>query len=300
MKEAAYALLWRGARLTLRLLHHLGVANLRLGRRTVAERLWGAGAWLVPPPSTEVEVTLPWGHRIAVPPGHLVARSLMAGRYEEDTTALVQRLVQEGMTVADVGAHIGYYALLASHLVGPRGRVYAFEPDPETYRYLVRNVQQNGCRNVTTVPKAAYRESATLAFAFTPGGIESHLGADGPQGLVQVEAVRLDEFFAQEGWPPLDLLVMDIEGAEAAALEGLHETAARSPALRCIIEFAPDKMAAQGATPQGLAAALLALGFQHGYVIGTRLRPFSLAAGLPPWAAGANILCTREPVDWLQ
>ena len=69
-------------------------------------------------------------------------------------TQLVQELVRSGDTVIDIGANVGYYTLLFSELVGETGRVIAFEPDPNNFALLERNVLGNGCRNVTLVPKA--------------------------------------------------------------------------------------------------------------------------------------------------
>jgi FkbM family methyltransferase len=63
------------------------------------------------------------------------------------------------MTVVDIGANIGYYSLIAAEPIGTDGKVYAFEPDPDNYALLVRNVELNGYRNVETVEKAVSSES---------------------------------------------------------------------------------------------------------------------------------------------
>src|SRR5690348_7565067 len=66
---------------------------------------------------------------------------LLFGSYEEGTTNIFERLLKEGMAVVDVGANLGYYALLAARLVGESGKVYAFEPDPTNYALLTKNIQ---------------------------------------------------------------------------------------------------------------------------------------------------------------
>ncbi len=69
---------------------------------------------------------------------------LFKGAHEPGTTALFKKLVKEGMTVVDIGAHIGYFSLLAASLVREKGSVFAFEPEPRNYALLVRNIELNG------------------------------------------------------------------------------------------------------------------------------------------------------------
>jgi FkbM family methyltransferase len=74
---------------------------------------------------------------------------LDGGRYEEATSAFMERTIKPGDTVIDVGAHVGYFSLLMAALVGPSGRVLAFEPNPENYQRLLSHLAINGLTNVT-------------------------------------------------------------------------------------------------------------------------------------------------------
>jgi FkbM family methyltransferase len=74
---------------------------------------------------------------------------LDGGRYEEATSAFMERTIKAGDTVIDVGAHVGYFSLLMAALVGPTGRVLAFEPNPENYQRLLSHLAINGLTNVT-------------------------------------------------------------------------------------------------------------------------------------------------------
>src|SRR5215831_4806609 len=65
----------------------------------------------------------------------------LTGMYEPGTTKVVGRLLRPGMVVIDVGAHIGYYTKLFAKSVGKQGRVYAFEPNPETFAVLEYNTK---------------------------------------------------------------------------------------------------------------------------------------------------------------
>jgi FkbM family methyltransferase len=74
---------------------------------------------------------------------------LDGGRYEPASSAYMERTVKPGDTVIDVGAHIGYFTLLLAALVGPKGRVFAFEPHPDNYQRLLQHLAINGLTNVT-------------------------------------------------------------------------------------------------------------------------------------------------------
>ena len=80
-------------------------------------------------------------------------------QYEPLTRKTFVKSLKPGMTVLDVGAHIGYFALLfASKLVGPKGRVSAIEPSQDNLEFLTANVANNGIRNIEVYPVAAGRD----------------------------------------------------------------------------------------------------------------------------------------------
>jgi FkbM family methyltransferase len=138
-------------------------------------------------------------------------------------TRLVQSLLRVGMTFADIGANIGYYAMLAGRLVGPDGRVFAFEPNPEIHGRLVENARLNGLANVTTSTEAVTDHEGTVTFyaSATPenSGISSTIPGAGLGEARIVPATTLDAFAARIG-RKLDLVKIDVEGAELQVLEG--------------------------------------------------------------------------------
>lgn len=81
-------------------------------------------------------------------------RLLVYGEYVQETTEFLKGAIREGMVVADIGANIGYYTLLAAKRVGTSGRVYAFEPDPRCVEILRKNILLNGHSNVVVMPNA--------------------------------------------------------------------------------------------------------------------------------------------------
>ncbi len=88
--------------------------------------------------------------------------------YEPHISFYLKRNVREGDCFLDAGAHVGYYALLAARLVGPRGVVVAFEPDPENFKALVANVNLNRFRNVLCAQKALSNEVSVRTFNVNP------------------------------------------------------------------------------------------------------------------------------------
>lgn len=74
--------------------------------------------------------------------------SCWLGIYEYEKRVLFEKLVKRGDIVFDIGAHVGFYTLLASELVGKNGKVLAFEPLPRNLSYLKRHLKLNNCQNV--------------------------------------------------------------------------------------------------------------------------------------------------------
>ena len=89
--------------------------------------------------------------------------ALMTGSHERASRALFAEIVTPGMTVVDVGAHIGYYTTQFARLVGPEGRVIAFEPHPGNFELLAHNLAR--CRNVTLLNQAVPPAWFTFVFA---------------------------------------------------------------------------------------------------------------------------------------
>jgi FkbM family methyltransferase len=140
------------------------------------------------------------------------------GSYEWQKQMLFVNMVRPGSVVFDIGAHVGYYTLLAAELVGKSGQVFAFEPAPRNLGYLRKHVQLNHCQNVRILPVAVGAESG--AGFFEEGGDSStgHLSS-GAVGL-SIPVVALDDLIARHEIPYPDYLKIDVEGAELQVLFG--------------------------------------------------------------------------------
>lgn len=145
---------------------------------------------------------------------------ILGGSYEPEQTAAFQRHLKPGDSVLDVGAHVGYYTLLSSMLVGDGGRVVAFEPDPRNARFLRRHVRINGRRNVRVEEAAVSDSRGSARFAHGTGSGTGRL--DGA-GEFEVRTLRIDDYCTERGIVPAAIKI-DVEGAEIAVLAGGRET----------------------------------------------------------------------------
>jgi FkbM family methyltransferase len=147
------------------------------------------------------------------------SKALVFGTFEPEVAHLLLQMIHPNWVVLDVGAHIGHFALLLAKLVGPGGKVIAFEPCPENFRTLEENVRMNDCRNVALKNRAVaattgvmnLRSNDTNQLIFTASLADR-------QPMIDVETVSLDDysFRLQE---QIRFVMMDIEGAEAPALQ---------------------------------------------------------------------------------
>jgi FkbM family methyltransferase len=157
-----------------------------------------------------------------------------AGQYLGGTNELpVQEVVADslrpGAVFYDIGANVGFFTLLAARMVGPAGRVYAFEPVPANASAISRNAELNGFANVAVRQVAVSRASgrAELVLASHPGGASLRSSEVGPcdaVGSMEVETVSIDDLVAQGHLEPPSVIKLDVEGAEVDALAGMHRT----------------------------------------------------------------------------
>jgi FkbM family methyltransferase len=138
------------------------------------------------------------------------------GTYERDKAAILHRFLAEGMSVWDVGANAGYYTLMFSRAVGPTGEVVAIEPFPANLSNLIDHVAWNAVGN-TTVVAAAVGSRAGLA-GFEPGPSNSMGQTKVERCPLMVPLLELDRLHEELGFRRPQVVKMDIEGAEVAAL----------------------------------------------------------------------------------
>lgn len=202
---------------------------------------------------------------ILAAPSRFPPVALVLDSYEPATTKLLQSIMKPGMTFVDVGAHVGYYSLLAARQVGPQGKVYSFEPEPVNYSLLIKNVELNGYSNVSAKSNAVSGSvgSVSLHVSALDSGRNSVYRHGLPeQGIIEVETTTLDAFFEAKSWPKIDLIKMDVEGAEQDVLNGMVQLLDKTENLKMIMEFNPALLQSAGVDPLQFLAGPVKSGFK--------------------------------------
>ena len=243
------------------------------------------------------------GHKMILASGDgRPAVGMIVDIYEEGTTRLFQELVKPGMLVMDIGAHVGYYTLLAARLVGPSGKVYAFEPDHDNHATLLKNLESNGYRNVVVVKKAVSDQvgNAQLHLTAAESGRHSMYHHGLPErGSVSVETTTVDALLEELDWPEVDLIKIDVEGAEITVLDGMSQLLSNAGKLNLIVEFMPPLLHSAGMEPRQFLDKLASLDSKLYFIDEANgLVPIgvddgtSLVSGLLAGEDSGNIYCT--------
>jgi FkbM family methyltransferase len=181
--------------------------------------------------------------------------------FEPATVCALERQLKPGMTFVDIGANIGYTAALAAQLVGQAGRVLAFEPSPRTVDLLRRNIADNRLTNVTIYPYAIGEAHRTRTFWLTEAALTDgfHQGPwSAAVASVEVDERRLDQLVAA----PVDLVKIDVEGAEIETLRGMSGLLGARGVRAILVEWNPISMTASGHQPMDLPDFLAAAGYR--------------------------------------
>jgi FkbM family methyltransferase len=187
------------------------------------------------------------------------------GMYEPPVTRVFRQHAGAGSVVADVGANWGYFTLLAAAAVGASGSVLALEPDPRQFEMLARNVALNGFSRVTCVQAAASASEGRLTLSgFADSDANrgvSRIGAAESTGRTfDVRAVSLDAL--TEGIPRVDLVKIDVEGAEDLVLEGMKVGLSAHRYQCVILELHPDLLRSRAVDPVSILETLTGYGYR--------------------------------------
>jgi len=196
-------------------------------------------------------------------------RLMVNGIWEAHITALFKQLVKKNMTVVDIGANIGYFTLLAASLVGEKGKVFAFEPVPQNYTLLVKNIEVNSYKNVTPVQKAVSNHAGKVKFFLDYDALGQSSLFSVSENLTEpitVDVVSLDEFFKGNEYS-INIIKMDIEGAEMTVLLGMEKILENNNDLKIFTEFWPDGLLKSGFSAKEYWNKLEQFGFKFIYLI---------------------------------
>jgi len=193
----------------------------------------------------------------------LMREAYLTGRYEPQETAIICDLVRPGMTMVDVGANWGYFTLVGAFLTGPSGRVLSIEADRAAADAVRANVVANGFTNVEVVNVAATDTPRELRFRHYEA---EHARTAGNYGLAEtahddradtvVTGRPLDDILDERGVEHVDVLKMDIEGGEAAALRGLARRLSAGLVDSIVLELHPGALLTLGSSIDDVCRSL--------------------------------------------
>ncbi|MFT3886272.1 MAG: FkbM family methyltransferase [Flavobacteriales bacterium] len=214
--------------------------------------------------------------------GEYLQRNLYVfGDYERNTLRHVRRLLQPGWTVVDVGGNVGFHALEMAQVCHP-GRVVSFEPNPPALERFRKNLALNPhLDNIELVACGVSDRPGSLTLSYNQGnlGTASAFGTSSLHSEVPVDT--LDDLLEQRGIRSVDLLKVDIEGGEMAALKGALRTIGRSPNMVLVTEIIDEHCKRAGYSGDVLFRFIRSLGFK---------------AYLPkPWPSALRETTTYDP-----
>lgn len=209
--------------------------------------------------------------KIVIP--EVVSSFLYVGNhFEPEVEQALLRYLGTGDVFVDVGAHFGYFSLLAAKLVGNTGRVFAFEPTPSTYKVLGENLENRPI--CTTINKAVFSKNSSVIFhdfgielaslnsLYSPRTTMTISGKD-----IKVDTVSLDSYFYNKSYK-LNFVKIDAESAEFEILQGMKKILSRDKPVICIEKTV---VPVRGAAPnENLFNFLLSRGYKSYQLINNR------------------------------
>ena len=202
------------------------------------------------------------------PTEHIQQQLFWYGYYEKEVGDLLKRSVKPGDVFLDLGANIGYFSLLVAN-ISPSAKVISFEPVAGLFQNLNDNIALNNIKNISTINVAVgeINEEKELFVSYPDNlGMSSFHQPENFSGKTErVRVVTIDDWFETSGLPGIDIIKLDIEGSELAALKGMNEVLQeQKPVL--IVEINPGTLSMFNLKPSDINDHLKQLHFE-GFLI---------------------------------
>jgi len=224
----------------------------------------------------------------------------MNTNFEPAETELIRKTVKEGDIVLDIGANIGVYTVMIAEIVGEKGKVYAFEPDPTNFAILKKNVEINGYKNVILIDKAVSSKKGKLKLFLCEENTGDHKIYDSKENrkFVEIESIRLDDYFSDYKGK-IDFIKMDVEGSEPGVINGASKILTKNTHLKIVTEFYPMLIEEYGYSYEQYLKDIFKLGFSVYDIEGdkNRIQEKSFKDLFkkinPSLGNGTNLFCVR-------
>lgn len=277
-----------------------------IGNSKVVKKLLGWMVSIMPKQAVKVETN---GYKMSINIGgnsglDCLAPGLLSGRsYEPTATEVFKQIVKPGMTVVDIGAHTGYYSLLAAKNVGVGGMVFAFEPDPINYAGLVKNIELNGFTNIepSRLAIGSYIGKGRLYVSGNSSGESSLVNIqERPKCNIGVKVMTLDEALR---YIKVDVVKIDVDGGEMDVILGAENIIDANPNIKIITEIWKPGLEAAGYDCVDYWFALRYGGFKYIYLIDERRGEITQTylGGVLRYVdkyQGVNLLCCKGELEW--
>ncbi len=160
--------------------------------------------------------------------------------YAKNFTHFAKQQISKGDIVLDLGANIGYWTLLFSQLVGDKGHVFSFEPEPHNFEILKKNVEINQYNNVTIEQKAVSNITGKIKLFLSSVTTADHQIYDNGENrnYIEIDSIRLDDYFKNNN-TAINFIKMNIQGGEAEATKGMNDIIKKSSNLIVMSEYTP-------------------------------------------------------------
>jgi FkbM family methyltransferase len=236
------------------------------------------------------------------PDDPVVSGALTLGVYESEEIAFFERIIEPDMVFVDVGANVGLYTALGLKRMRAPGKIVCFEPDPASASFLKRTIAANQVHGQS--PEISFHP---IALSDSQGELTLHRNPENKGDnriysdplcteAFRVESDTLDHVMEKEAVGEINLIKIDVQGAEAKVVAGARGVLLKSADCVMLTEFWPYGLARSGSSPGGYLAALRDLGLAIYALDGDRLRPVADHQALIescPGRAYRNLVCVK-------
>lgn len=212
--------------------------------------------------------------------------------YEKEKVKIFKDVIKKNDVVLDLGAHIGFYTMLAAKLVGEKGMVYAFEPGGANLALVKKNKEENRHNNIILEKKAASDKTGKSKLYFWGESRNQRLYANDDKPFAEIECVKLDDYF-KNYTGKIDLIKINIAGSEGIAIQGMAELLEKNPDVKLIIQYSPKRILELGGNPIDGLNVLDKLGFKI-WLIKEKLEPVNKIEKLIEDNTTKELFCKRE------
>lgn len=206
------------------------------------------------------------GVRMFLDTSDFLQRTLFAaGDFDTHIRQTIQSRLKCGDTFIDIGANVGFYALCAAKIVGVSGKVFAFEPAPETMSALLNNIAINGTANIKAAQIAlsdCSGETTLFLDAANNSGATSMRETPNASQAITVKRDSYDNYAREQRVPTPSLVKIDVEGAECMVLKGMTELLARPDRPAMVIEISELSLKQMGSSKEELFAIMEKNGYR--------------------------------------